>query len=36
LGLGLVTMGSGALDQPIIFITGAGLLVLASFSHKHR
>jgi ubiquinone biosynthesis protein len=36
MGLGLVTMGSGALDQPIIFITGAGLLVLASFSHKHR
>jgi ubiquinone biosynthesis protein len=36
LGLGLVTTGSGALDQPIIFITGAGLLVLASFSHKHR
>ena len=35
-GLGLVTTASGFPEQPLIFIAGAALLVLAVFSNKHQ
>ena len=35
-GLGLVTAASGFPEEPLIFIAGAALLVLAGFSNKHQ
>ena len=34
-GLGLITTASGFPEEPLIFIAGAALLVLAGFSNKH-